>query len=242
MENIITDLCILEEPSSPLEFITDTGVTKDEGIEIIEKIKGVMKENEKIIALAAPQIGIKKRVFCIRFDDTIKTFINPIITKKDGINIFPETLVNLPNKEILIARPKEISVVYYTDEFKYEDNKLLGAAAQIFDQQCQLLDGILPTELGLVSDIEEDGSLYDCTESEMEELVEIYKKFITIKTKAFESAITEEEQNTYKKLKFMEKVINGKAQISEELKRPANREQRRKAEKISREVNKKRKK
>ena len=39
----------------------------------------------------------------------------------------------MPGKEI-IARPEEITVVYYTDDFKYEENKLVGPAAAIFDQ------------------------------------------------------------------------------------------------------------
>jgi peptide deformylase len=41
-----------------------------------------MNENANILALAAPQIGHKVRIFGIRFNDTIKVFINPVITKK----------------------------------------------------------------------------------------------------------------------------------------------------------------
>ena len=39
MEQIITDLSILAEPTEPLKFLTDTGVDKKEGDEIIAKIK-----------------------------------------------------------------------------------------------------------------------------------------------------------------------------------------------------------
>ena len=72
MEQIITDLSILAEPTEPLKFLTDTGVDKKEGDEIIAKIKGVMEENKTILALTAPQIGIKSKIFCIRFNDIIK--------------------------------------------------------------------------------------------------------------------------------------------------------------------------
>ena len=48
----------------------------------------------------------------------------------------------MPGQEILITRPEEITIVYYNDEFKYEENKLLGAAARLFDQSAQLLESL----------------------------------------------------------------------------------------------------
>ena len=156
---IIYDIDVLSVPSEPLTFLTDQGAKTEEGEEIISKIKEVMEANTELLALAAPQIGINKRIFCLRFNDQIKTFINPIITKKKGLNIVVETCASMPGKEIVIGRPEEITVVYYNDEFKYEDNKLVGVAASMFDQQAQILDGVLPSELGLVSDIEEDGKI-----------------------------------------------------------------------------------
>lgn len=212
---IITDLNLLQKPAEPLEFLTEAGTKREEGNEIVEKLKATMEE-EKLITLAAPQIGINKRIFCIRFADQIKVFINPIITKKTGSIIGPETFNSLPGKEILIARPEEIRAVYYNDEFKYEDNKFLKTVARLFDQQCQLLDGILPNELGLVSDIEEDGSLWDLTDDEFNQVVDVYKEFVKAKTKALTDAISEADQDIYKKLKFTEDVINGRTQVIED--------------------------
>jgi len=216
MEKIITDLTILANPAEPLKFLTDKGVDKEEGEQIIAKIKSVMEENKNILALAAPQIGINYKVFCIRFNDIIKTFINPIVTKKEKYVISPETFVSMPGKEILITRPEEITVVYYTDEFKYEENKLLGAAARLFDQSCQLLEGVLPGDLGLVSDVEHDGSLSDLSEEEINEVVDFYKnKYIPAKAQAMETAVKSdpELEKKYKELQFTEKVITGHANI-----------------------------
>ena len=243
MKRLITDIAKLNKPSEPFTFLTDTGIPPekiDEATEIIENLKKVI-ESKKLVALSAPQIGINKRIFCIKFDDQIKTFINPIITKKNGVVILPETFASMPGKEILIARPEEVTAVYYTDDFKYEDNKFVGAAAQIFDQQCQVLDGVLPDELGLISDVEQDGSLSDLSEEEKGELVEFYKKYISTKKKVIEDNITEEEKDAYKRLKFSEDVINGRAQVVENPQKTGNREQRRKAEKMARKINKMRK-
>jgi peptide deformylase len=215
MPEIITDIQKLNSIATPLKFLTEQGVEKEEGTSIISQIKEVMEADKTILALSAPQIGINSRIFCIRFNDTIKTFINPIVTKKDKYDIKPESFISMPGKEILITRPEELTVVYYTEEFKYEENKLLGAAARLFDQHCQLLDGILPSELGLVSDVETDGSLADLSEDEIAQVTEIYKKFISLKTEALQKEIKEnpELEKQYNSLRFTEKVINGEAAV-----------------------------
>ena len=81
-KSIIYDVDILSIPSEPLTFLTEQGAKTEEGEEIISKIKEVMEANTELLALSAPQIGINKRIFCLRFNDQIKTFINPIITKE----------------------------------------------------------------------------------------------------------------------------------------------------------------
>ena len=213
--SIITTLEKLQKPAEPLQFLTDKGIEKEEGEAIIKQLKDVLEADKTLVALAAPQIGIDKRIFCMRFKDTIKTFINPIVTKKSQYVIQPEVFSSMPGKEILITRPEDITVVYYADEFKYEENKLLGIAARVFDQSCQLLDGITPDVLGLVSDVEKDGTLWDLNDEEMKQVIEIYKQYIDTKTKALEAQIkTDPElESKYKELQFTEKVINGHASI-----------------------------
>lgn len=220
MKEILSYLQITDiEPASPLEFITDSGMSDEamqEGKSIIAELKEVLNANTNLFALAAPQIGINKRIFCIKFNDSIKAFINPIISKKTGNIIGPETCASLPGKEILISRPEEITVVYYNEDFKYEDNKLLGIAARLFDQQYQLLDGVSPADLGLVSDIEQDGSISELTEEEFNQVIEIYKQFVQAKAKALKEELSGSELNkNYKMLKFTEDVINGRTVISE---------------------------
>lgn len=215
MAEIIYELDTLRQAAEPLKFVSEAGINKDEGTEIIEKLLEVMNADTSIMAIAAPQIGIDKRIFGIRFSDTIKIFIDPIILKKDNYRIAPETFVSMPGKEILINRPEELTVVYYTSEFKYEENKLLGPAARLFDQQAQLLDGILPDDLGLVSDVKADGSLADLNEEEITELIEFYKEYVKVKSEAVKQSIADDPEliSEYNKLAFSEKVVNGKAAI-----------------------------
>ena len=229
MEAIIYDIDKLSIPSEPLTFLSEAGAKTDEGKKIINKIKEVMESDQELLALSAPQIGINKRIFCLRFSDQIKTFINPIITKKKGLNIVIETCASMPGKEIVIGRPEEITVVYYNDNFDYEDNKLMGAGASLFDQQAQLLDGVLPSELGLVSDIEADGKI---EESDMAEIIPFYRDtFLPSKLENLKQAIESDDEATkaFNQLKFTEGVINGRIAVVEPEEETAKRAQAKKA-------------
>lgn len=215
METIITNIETLSVPSEPLEFLTEQGADTKEGTEIIQKITEVLDANPKLLALSAPQIGINKRVFCLRFNDQIKAFINPIITKKKGLKIVVETCASMPGKEIVIGRPEEITVVYYNSDFNYEDNKLIGVSASLFDQQAQILDGVLPSELGLVTDIEEDGKIED---TDLIDIIPFYKDTFLPNKLNYLKTVLEADKDTakaYRQLKFTEGVINGRIAVLE---------------------------
>ena len=216
MREIIYDTALLQQPAEPLKFLQEDGSTNEsEGAAIIKQLKQVLQANPQLTALSAPQIGYDRRIFCIRFNDAIKCFINPILTKKQGMKLAIQTTMLFPGKEFVIGRPEEITVVYYNEDFKYEDNKLMGYAAALFDQQYQLLEGVLPDELGLMSDIAQDGSVAQLTEEEFVEIGKLYAQFIQAKHDAAQKYIAEhsEAAKTYKALKFTEDVINGRTQV-----------------------------
>lgn len=215
---IITDIANLTEAKA-YEFITEEGTDTAEGAKVIAELKATLADHPELVALAAPQIGKDLRIFCIKFDDVIKSFVNPIIKKKKGQTVFPETCASLPGKEYLIGRPQEITAVYYNDEFKYEDNKFLEQAARIFDQMCQILDGVYPNAFGLESSVEEDGYWSEATEEELREAQEFYlKQYIPRLSEAYKAALNSDEA-TAKQLKmyqFSEDVINDRTQVIDE--------------------------
>lgn len=218
MKRISTNLDKLEIPAEPIEFLNEFKKIipeKQEEINLIISEMQEMFDKKHIWCLAAKQIGYNKRIFGINFEDGVHYFINPVLTKKKNLVIQPERFLSMPKNEILIARPTEITAVYYDKSLKYEDNKLTGAAAIAFDQMYQLLDGILPSELGLVSDIEQDGSLFDLKPEELSELTKYYKQYIEIKMKDFKDNLLADstEEKLFKELKFTEDVINDRIQI-----------------------------
>lgn len=215
MEKIITEIENLSVEAKAVEFLSDKGTDVDGAVKAtVDKLKECMHSDETIRALSAPQIGLNERIFCIRFADVIKTFINPIVTKKSGSIVALETSESMPGKEIVIRRPTEITVIYYTDEFKYEENKFLGVAASTVDQMTNYLDGIIPSDLGLVFDVEEDGHI---TDEDLVELVPILDQYIKIKLDAYKKEIDADEELSkgFKLAKFSEDVINGRTKIVE---------------------------
>jgi hypothetical protein len=91
----------------------------------------------------------------------------------------------------------------------------MGAAASIFDQQAQILDGVLPSELGLVSDIEEDGKIED---TDLAEIIPFYKDtFLPTRLASLNESISadEEAKKYFNQLKFTEGVINGRNAVVE---------------------------
>ena len=44
-----------------------TGGTSGIGKEIVKELKDFLEANPQLVAVSAPQLGINKRIFCIRF-------------------------------------------------------------------------------------------------------------------------------------------------------------------------------
>lgn len=238
MKEILSNLEETLQPAKALEFLTDNGMETEEGEAIIKDIKEVMDTNN-LTALSAPQIGIDKRIFCIRFNDVIKTFINPIVKKRTGAVVRYETNASYPNCDIAIIRPNEIEIAYYNNEFKYEDNKLLGAAAGIFMQQNDILDGILPGNInkftedyqitvddiptiiageyagaGVIVPIEEESDRL--TTDDLETVAEILASQANMfRAIGKQLSISDDEliKKTYKNLKFIDKVVSGETVV-----------------------------
>lgn len=118
-------------------------------LNIIHDIKETMIANKDIIALSAPQIGYNKRIFCIRFsNDDIRAFVNPMITKTEGLHLSQETNASLKGLEYIVPRSEKILAMYQTSLGTIEHNKFEGPVSAIFEQMTQLLDGILLSDIG----------------------------------------------------------------------------------------------
>ena len=144
---------------------------------LVADIKDTLRVHDNMIALSAPQLGSKVRVFCIKFaDNDIRTFVNPIITKIEGKYLSIEPCVTLDNKEFMVQRPERILLGYQTPTGQFKsDIEFKSPVSGIIDQMIDTLDGILFFKYEQQG-IEIDDEYYKASPEEKEELHKWYKE------------------------------------------------------------------
>ena len=178
--------------------------------EIIKALKDTMDANN-LRSLSASQIGYDKRIFCIRFDVEIKTFINPVIVKASGLELAQETCTSFPGRTFLRPRNNDIKVMYQRPLGQVETRQLLGKAAVVFQHCLDHLDGINLPDISL--EIDEDWDTL--TDSEKEEIIGNYLDSIDLRNKDLTQQV--EEDPDAKELKegieFLESVYKGETKL-----------------------------
>ena len=102
------------------------------------------------VGLAAPQVGILRRVFLVDVgaeENEIVEFINPEILETDGEQVGPEGCLSVPGKYGLVKRPYYAKVRAQDrngEWFEAEGEELIG---RCFCHENDHLDGIIYTEV-----------------------------------------------------------------------------------------------
>jgi len=127
---------VLRQEALPIENI-DGRVVR-----MVEDMVPVMYEAEGI-GLAAPQVGIQKRLFVYDMGEGPQTLVNPQITESDGEWAFEEGCLSVPGLSFEIIRPKQVHLVgrdLEGNEVSIEADELLS---RLFQHELDHLDGIL---------------------------------------------------------------------------------------------------
>ena len=98
------------------------------------------------VGLAAPQVGIERRIFVYDVGEGPMTVINPEIVESRGEWEYEEGCLSVPDLHWLIVRPKEVHLVGHDlqgNELSIEADELLG---RVFQHELDHLDGILLLE------------------------------------------------------------------------------------------------
>lgn len=98
--------------------------------------------------LAAPQIGVLKRVFVATFDggSTIVEAVNPVIVKAKGRRIAPEGCLSVPKIYDKVERPRHVVVHAFDRHGNPIELRGDGFEAACFCHEIDHLDGILFTD------------------------------------------------------------------------------------------------
>ena len=98
---------------------------------------------EKGIGLAAPQIGLSRRLFVVAIDQTRCALFNPEITESSQNQVeFNEGCLSFKGDQCIIIRPEEVSVRFQDYQGQWHQKRLRGLWARCFQHELDHLDGI----------------------------------------------------------------------------------------------------
>jgi len=95
------------------------------------------------LGLAAPQVGVQKRLFVYDLGEGPQVVINPEVREARGEWAYDEGCLSIPGLAFELVRPKEVHLVGYDlhgNELSIEADELL---ARCFQHELDHLDGVL---------------------------------------------------------------------------------------------------
>ncbi len=95
------------------------------------------------VGLAAPQVGVLRRVFIVMFEDYYFECINPVISDMKGKCTDTEGCLSVPGYCGEVERPTKLKVTFYDRYGKQHQLKISGYLARIFCHENDHLDGVL---------------------------------------------------------------------------------------------------
>lgn len=98
------------------------------------------------VGLAAPQVGILKRIVVIDTDGTPYVLINPEIIETSGTQTGQEGCLSLPGKYGIVTRPNYVKVRAYDENMNLYELEGTELLARAICHECEHLDGILYVE------------------------------------------------------------------------------------------------
>lgn len=99
------------------------------------------------VGLAAPQVGVLKRVFIIDLGDRVIEAINPEIVKTSGKQREVEGCLSVPNRWGYVTRPKHCTLRAYNCKGEQYEIKLSNLEARCACHEYDHLEGQLFTRL-----------------------------------------------------------------------------------------------
>ena len=114
------------------------------------------------VGLAAPQVGILKRIVVIDVGDGPLVMINPQIMKTEGSQTGDEGCLSVPGKAGQVTRPNEVTVRFMDEDMEWYELEGTELLARAICHECDHLDGKLYVDFV-------EGELHDSVYTEDEE-------------------------------------------------------------------------
>ena len=124
-------------------------------LDLIEDLKDTMYEADGV-GLAAPQVGVRKRVAVVDVGEGPVVLINPEVVSSEGEQTGNEGCLSVPGKCGVVTRPMKVVVKTRNLNFEWEEIEGEGLFARAMLHEMDHLDGILYVDKveGEIEDIE----------------------------------------------------------------------------------------
>lgn len=127
---------VLRKKSRKVENIDERILT------LLEDMEETM-ENADGIGLAAPQVGILRRVVVIDIGEGILKIVNPEIIQREGEIIDVEGCLSVPGLAGTVERPEKLVLQYINENSEEMEIEATGLLARAICHEIDHLDGIL---------------------------------------------------------------------------------------------------
>jgi len=114
-------------------------------VRLVEDMVETMYEAEGA-GLAAPQVGVQKRLFVYDIGEGPQAMVNPSIVEVEGEWYHDEGCLSIPGLRLGIVRPNQVHIRGYDldgEEISLEADEFLG---RVFQHEVDHLDGVLMVE------------------------------------------------------------------------------------------------
>jgi len=133
---------LLDEMNKTLrEKSVDWDFTLEDPTELVKEMTRIMFENNGI-GLAAPQVGVNKRLFIMGNKDNLTACINPVILSGEGSVRDTEGCLSFPDLWLHVNRYEKIQVKYQNISGNVVEKTLDGFMARVFQHEYDQLDGV----------------------------------------------------------------------------------------------------
>ena len=133
-EPVLREIC-----AEVKSFNTELGLLLDDMKETVRAESGA--------GLAAPQIGIAKRVVVIDVDEGFYELVNPVIISVKGEQTGPEGCLSVKGKQGTVTRPYKVKAEYRDRKGKKHKLTAEGFFARAVCHELDHLDGKLYTDI-----------------------------------------------------------------------------------------------
>lgn len=99
------------------------------------------------VGLAAPQVGVLKRLVVIDVDDQPIVLINPVILETADSQTGYEGCLSLPGKSGMVTRPNYVKVKALDENMTEYELEGTGLLARAICHECDHLEGVMYTSL-----------------------------------------------------------------------------------------------